>query len=125
MANIPSLMEATKLYFLEHQPDVCVLFFLSVCVCAHACLHVQFCALTSFLTCGALSRHLLTSSSPVQMDEVEGPRLRNVPEDAVSLAYSSNEPIDLEGQCVSVSTMRSCRKPPVLFCHDKTQTLDI
>uniref|UniRef100_A0AAQ4QLP2 Rho/rac guanine nucleotide exchange factor (GEF) 18a n=1 Tax=Gasterosteus aculeatus aculeatus TaxID=481459 RepID=A0AAQ4QLP2_GASAC len=75
---------------------MCVLFFLSVCVCAHACLHVQFCALTSFLTCGALSRHLLTSSSPVQMDEVEGPRLRNVPEDAVSLAYSSNEPIDLE-----------------------------
>ncbi|KAM8851305.1 rho guanine nucleotide exchange factor 18a isoform 2-T2 [Spinachia spinachia] len=36
------------------------------------------------------------SSSPVPMDEVEGLRLKPVPEESVSLAYSSNEPIDLE-----------------------------
>ncbi|XP_077955616.1 rho guanine nucleotide exchange factor 18a isoform X2 [Gasterosteus aculeatus] len=45
---------------------------------------------------GSSFNNTIPNSSPVQMDEVEGPRLRNVPEDAVSLAYSSNEPIDLE-----------------------------
>lgn len=34
----------------------------------------------------------------MQMDEVEGPRLRQPSEDAVSLASSLAEPINLEGQ---------------------------
>lgn len=39
-----------------------------------------------------------TRSALVQMDEVEGPRLRQSNEDSVFLASSLAEPIDLEGQ---------------------------
>lgn len=39
-----------------------------------------------------------TRSALVQMDEVEGPRLRQSSEDSVSLASSLAEPINLEGQ---------------------------
>lgn len=41
---------------------------------------------------------MLTRSGLVQMDEVEGLRLRQSSEDSVSLAPSLAEPINLEGQ---------------------------
>lgn len=42
------------------------------------------------------------------MDEVEGLRLKLSSEDSVSLASSLAEPINLEGQLVTVSGMRNC-----------------
>lgn len=48
--------------------------------------------------CGALCHRMLTRSGLVQMDEVEGLRLRQSSEDSVSLAPSLAEPINLEGQ---------------------------
>lgn len=44
---------------------------------------------------------MLTRSGLVQMDEVEGFRLRQSSEDSVSLAPSLAEPINLEGQQLS------------------------
>lgn len=63
-----------------------------------------------------------TRSGLVQMDEVEGLRLKLSPEDSVSLAPSLAEPINLEGQLVTVSEMRSFWKLPVHLSqhHDVT-----
>lgn len=69
--------------------------------CACLCADITF-------TCGALSHHISIRSGPVQMDEIDGLRLKPSSEDSVSLASSLAEPINLEGQLVTVGGMRSC-----------------
>lgn len=106
--NHPCLTEVP----LSNSPDsyealACVLL---VLVCACLCADI-------IVTCWALSHHIPTRSSPVQMDEPDALRLKLHAEDSVSLAPSLAEPINLEGQLVTGSRIGSCWKLPVQQHH--------
>lgn len=85
----------------------------SVCVCMFSCWHHWVIYLLSLISSHTRPYH--NRSGLAQMDEIEGLRLKPYPEDSVSLASSVSEPINLEGQSVTVCWNEELLKAPRAF----------